>query len=95
MGVTDDHLFVISATCRLSTCSVVSDSHGPFSVMFEALCSDNWSGSRPTSQLHFLCVSGHEKGISLRRSLLSSCLLVFVVRNDPRQKFFAVLWFLV
>ena len=40
MCVTGDHLFVISATCPLLSCSYVSDHHRPFSVMWKALCSD-------------------------------------------------------
>ena len=39
--VTGDHLFVISATCPLLSCSDVSDCHSPFSVMCIALCSDH------------------------------------------------------
>ena len=38
--VTGDHLFVISATCPLSSCCDVSG-HRPFSTMWIALCSDN------------------------------------------------------
>ena len=43
-----------------------------------------------------VCVSGDEKGISLRRSLQSTYLLDLVVRNDPTKKeFLAVLSVLV
>ena len=83
MGVTDDHLFVISATCRLSTCSVVSDSRGPFSVMFKALCSDNWFGSRPTSQLYFLSTRSRKRDLAetILVVIMSSCL-----RRQKRSK---------
>ena len=86
---TGDHLFVISATC--SCCCLVLmrvTVTTRFSVMCTALCSDNCLAQGKPVSLHFkwpCCVSGDEKGISLRLSLWSSYLLDFVVRNDPSK----------
>ena len=52
--VTGDHLFVISATCRLLSCSDASDCHRPFSTMCIAHCSDNFLAQGQRVSLHFI-----------------------------------------
>ena len=51
-GVTGDHLFVISATSLLFSCSDVSDCHRPFSTMCIALCCDNCLAQGQPVSLH-------------------------------------------
>ena len=86
--------------CHLScmSCSNASDCRRPFSIMCIALRSDNFlAQGQPVSctSCDLVFVSSDEEGISLRLSLQSSHLLDLVVRNDPRQKeFLAVLWVL-
>ena len=91
--MTGDHLFVISATCLLLSCSDVSDCHRQFSIMCIARCPDNClAQGQPVSctSCDIVSVSSDEKGISVTLSLLLSYLLDLVVRNDLQ-----FLWILV
>ena len=53
-GVTGDHIFLISATCPLLSCSDVSDFHRPFSTMCIALCAENYLAQGQPVSLHFM-----------------------------------------